>query len=309
MPYMIMKRFSRRLLACAALLAAVALVGASPGPAVSQARLAWRTPARDNQFSGDSTVQHNVTFLLSGVLRGMVGHRADPVYVIEDRTRSYTVPRGGNDIYVNDLFARHHGGPNNKDTTVKRRTRKQIVPFDASGKSGFEPFLCKGEPPLDDANSTWTAFKQCPATDSSADHAYEDPGDAVLTQLPGGPAEIGQTWTFSRPVVVGREEGSGTLDYVDTLQRIDERGTHRIAVIDVTATGRINPSSDLKARGFHTSTMTFSGNAEFDLGQGTPGIQHYTGHVEWHASIMGANIGYALDEIYDGKPWTVSAKQ
>ena len=308
MPYIIMKKLMPCLRHCVAVLVPVALAGASPSPS-DLGHLAWRAPAHNSQLNGDSTVQHNVTFLLSGVLKGMVGHRADPVYVIEDRTRTYTIPHGSNEIYVNDLFARHHGGPNNTDSTVKRRTRKQIVPFDASGRSSFEPFLCKGERPLDDTNPTWAAFKGCPETDSPGDHAFQDPGDAALAELPVGPAEIGQTWAFSRPVVVGREEGSGTLDFVDTLQRIDERGTHRIAVIDVTATGRMNPSADLKSRGFHTSTMTFSGGAEFDLGQGVPGAQHYTGHVEFHASIMGANIGYALDEVYDGKPWTISAKQ
>lgn len=308
MPYLITKRFISCLRPCVVLLAAAALVGASPSPA-EQGHLAWHAPAPNSQINGDSTVQHNVTFLLSGVLRKMVGRRADPVYVIEDRTRTYTMPHGSNEVYVNDLFARHHGGPNNTDTTVKSRTRKQIVPFDANGRFSFEPFLCKGERPLDDTNPTWAAFKGCPATDAAADHAFQDPGDAALAQLPVGPAEIGQTWTFSRPVVVGREEGSGTLDFVDTLERIDDRGTHRIAVIDVTATGRMNPSADLKSRGFHTSTMTFSGTAEFDLGVGVPSVQHYTGHVEFHASIMGANIGYALDEIYDGKPWIVSAKK
>ena len=308
MPYIIMKQLVAVLRVCAVIIIPIALSGASPRPA-DQEHFAWRAPARGDQIVGESSVQHNLTYLLSGVLRNMVGHRADPVYVIEDRTRTFTTPAGSNDIYVNDLFARHHGGPNNTDTTVKRRTRKQIIPFDSSGKYSFEPFLCKGERALDDTNPTWSAFKECPATDTPSDHPFEDPGDGALAQLPAGPVEIGQTWTFSRPVVVGREEGSGTLDYVDTLQRIDERGTHRIAVIDVTATGRVNPASDLKSRGFHTSTMTFSGTAEFDLGQGVPGVQHYTGHVEWHASIMGANIGYALDEVYDGKPWTVSTKR
>jgi hypothetical protein len=307
LPYTLNK-FSKCLLVCATQVSLLSLLGASPAPSTDQVHILWRTPPKDSQFNAESSVQHNVTFLMSGILRTMAGHRADPVYVVEDRTRTY-IMHTASEIYVSDVFARHHGGPNNTDTTVKRRSRKQIVPFDASGRYGYEPFLCKGEPPLDDAHANWTEFKACPADEPSGDHAYEDPGDAVLSQLPAGQVEIGQTWTFSRPVVVGREEGSGTLDYVDTLQRIDERGSHRIAVIDVTAAGRINPNNDLKTKGFHTSTMTFSGTAEFDLGQGTPGVQHYTGHVEFHASIMGANIGYAIDEVYDGKPWTISAKQ
>ena len=293
---------------CAAALFSIALVGASP-PSAPKVKLAWRPPVKDTQFDASSSVQQNITFLISGVLRTMAGHRADPIYVIEDRARVYSTPHGDADIYVNDAYARRHGGPNNKDTTVKNRTRKQIVPFDSSGRHSIEPFLCKNEPPLDDANANPTAFKPCPAGDAADAHPYEDPGDAVLAELPAGPVEIGQTWTFSRPVVVGREEGYGTMNYVDTLQRIDQRGKQRFAIIDVTATGRIDASKDLQSRGFHTATMTMSGSAEFDLAQGTPGMQHYTGHVEWHASIMGANIGYAYDEIYDGKPWTVSARQ
>ncbi len=308
MPY-VMTRTTRRLVACAVFCCALAASGAWPAAAGDQAKLVWRAPDKGIQFNGLSSVQHNITFEMSAVLRGMAGHRADPIYVVEDRTRTYTTPHGVGDVYVNDAFARHHGGPNNTDTTVKRRTRKQIVPFDPSGRYSIEPFLCKDEPPLDDSNPNPTTYKQCPASDPADDHAYEDPGDAVFAQLPPGFIEVGQSWTFSRPVVVGREEGYGTLDYVDTLQRIDARGKQRIAVFDVTASGRINPSKDLQARGFHTATMTFSGTAEFDIGAGMPGVQHYTGHVDFHASIMGANIGYAFDEIYDGTPWTVSPAQ
>ncbi len=259
------------------------------------------------QYNASSSIAQNITFQMSAMLRGMAGHRADPVYVIEDRTRTFI--QHDNGAYVNDAYSRRHGGPNNKDTTVKNRTRKQIVPFEAGGRYGIEPFLCKNEPPLDDANANPTAFKSCPPSDAAESRVYEDPGDAVLSELPAGPIEIGQSWTFSRSVVVGREEGYGSMNYVDTLQRIDEHGKQRIAVIDVTATGRINANKDLQSRGFHTATMTFAGTAEFDLGQGTPGSQHYTGRVEWHASIMGANIGFAYDEIYDAKPWTISAKQ
>jgi hypothetical protein len=289
--------------------AAVLVISAAAPPPTApsqQAHLVWRAPGKNEQFIGTSSVQHNITFEMSEVFKKMAGHRADPIYVVEDRSRIYTTPHGDETVYVNDAFARHHGGPNNTDPTVKKRDRKQIVPFEASGRIGYEPYLCKDEPPLDDSNASPTSYKACVSPEQASDRTYEDPGDAVLSELPGNALDIGQSWTFSRPVVVGREEGYGTLDYVVTLQRIEERGKQRIAVFDVSATGRINPSKDLQDRGFHTATMTFSGTAEFDLGQGTPGTQHYTGHVDFHASIMGANIGYAFDEVYDGAPWTVA---
>jgi hypothetical protein len=306
LPHALFRKFNF-VLAATMLLAAGTTLGASPTPAPAgeQLRLVWRAPAKGTAFIGLSSVQHNIAFQMSEALKAMAGHRADPIYVVEDRTRTYTTPNGEADVYVDDAFARHHGGPNNTDPTGKKRARKQIVPFDQNGRIGYEPYLCKDEPPLNDANPNPTSFSLCSASASDPDaRTYEDPGDAVLTQFPAGPAEIGQTWTFTRPVVVGREEGYGPLDYVLTLQRLDQRGKHQIAVFDVSATGRINPSKDLQARGFHTATMTLSGTAEFDVGQGIPGAQHYTGHVEFHASIMGANIGYTFDEVYDGQPWT-----
>jgi hypothetical protein len=303
LPY-IAHDFSRRLRASVALVALLGLAAASPSPPADQVRIAWHAPAKGTQLGGLSTVQDNATFPMPGWLRTAAGHRADPVYVVEDRTRTYTAPQSAATVYVDDAFARHHGGPNNTDTTVKRRSRKQIVPFDASGRYSYEPFLCKDEPPLNDANPNPTQFTACSPAGAPSDERFQDPGDAALAEFPAGMVQIGQSWTFSRMVAVGREQGSGTMDYVDTLQRIDERGRQRVAVIDVSATGRITPPADVQARGFHTATMTFGGTAEFDLDQGTPGAAHYTGRVEWHTSLMGVSVGEILDEIYDAKPWT-----
>ncbi len=309
MPY-VLKPSARRLLAFAAAFLLLGLNGASPPPATDQVVLAWHAPAKDSQFNGDSTVEMHATFQMPGWLKAAAaaaGHSADPIFVVEDRTRTYTTPQGGDKVFVNDAYARHHGGPNNTDPTVKRRLRMQIVPFDAAGKYSIEPFLCKDEPPLDDR--TPSTFTQCAGSDPPTSYRYQDPGDAALAQLPSGPITIGDSWTFSRPVAVGREQGSGTMDFVDTLQRIDERGKRKVAVIDVTASGRIIPPSDEQARGFHTATLTLSGTAEFDVNQGTPGIQHYTSHVEWHTNLMGVGVGEIFEEVYDAKPWTNSAKQ
>lgn len=307
MPYNAAASVRRRLAGLAAA-SSLLLSAASPQPAADQVRLVWRAPAKATQFDAASTVLMHATFTMPGWLRGMAGHRADPVYVIEDRTRTYASGQSEGAVDVTDDYARRHGGPNNTDTTVKRRARKQVVPFDPSGRYSIEPFLCKDEPVLNDRNANPATFTRCPGDEAPATYRYQDPGDAALAQLPAGAVEIGQTWTFSRPVQVGREQGSGTMDYVDTLQRIDERGGERIAVIDVAASGRITPPPDVQSRGFHTATMTYAGTAEFDISRGTPGTQHYAGRVEWSTRLMGVGVGEVFEETYDAKPWSISAR-
>ncbi|HXW50396.1 MAG TPA: hypothetical protein VEJ41_00280 [Candidatus Acidoferrales bacterium] len=282
------------------------MLGASPTPSATGAHLAWRAPQSGSHWVGLSTVDVTVTYQMSSVLKAMAGHRADPVYIIEDRTRTFA-PADVETVDVTDVFARRHGGPNPPDTTVKTRTRKQILPIDSSGQSGLEPYLCKDEPPLNDADPDPKSFTACAPAEAPADRRYQDAGDAALAELPAGPVAPGTSWSFTRPVIVSREFASGTLTYVDTLQRFEQRDGHEIAIVDVAATGRVDLASDLEARGFHTGTMTFSGTGEFDTTSGAPGTQHYTGHADWHASILGANIGLSLDEVYDAKPWTTAS--
>jgi hypothetical protein len=298
-------RHHRLLFICCALLALISL-GAAPA-GVAPAHLAWRSPQSATHWVGQSTVNVTVTYDMSSVLRAMAGHRADPVTIIEERTRNYTAAAANGQVDVDDVFSRHHGGPDPSDTTVKTRTRKQILDVDPTGQTGLEPYLCKDEPPLNDADSNPTAFTACTPSQPSDERRYQDPGDAALAQFPAGPIAPGSSWSFTRHVIVEREFATGTLTYVDTLERIEQRNGHQIAVIDVAATGRVDLASDLQARGFHTGTMSFSGTGEFDMTSGMPDMQHYTGHADWHAAILGANIGLALDEIYDGKPWSTSA--
>lgn len=290
--------------------AGLALLGAT-APNSEQYLLAWHIPSHSSQLVATSTVDQNVSYQMSSMLKAAAGHRADPVYVVEARTRTFFVgaPSGttgaqsANQVYVDDQFARRHGGPNNTDTTVKRRSRKQIVPFDTSGKYSIEPYLCQNEPPLNDADPNPKTYSQCSEASSDQRH-YQDPGDAALAEFPTAPIKVGSTWTFTRPVAVGREFASGTMTFVDTLQQVAQEGSNRVALVDVSGTGRIDVPKDLQSRGFHTTTMTFSGTAEFNLTSGAPGAQHYTGHAEWHASVFGAKIGIVLDETYDGKAWT-----
>lgn len=296
-----------RLLSVGVLAFSLACFGAAPAPAGTATRLVWRAPAGSARWTGLSTVNVTVTYAMSSVLKAMAGHRADPVYVIEERTRTFSAGTAPGEIDINDQFSRKHGGTNPTDTTVKTRTRKQILQNDASGQTGLEPYLCKAEPPLNDTDPDPKTFAACSPAVPIESRRYEDPGDAALDQLPAGPVAPGASWTFTRAVIVGREFASGTITYVDTLQRIDQRSRHQIAVIDVAGTGRVDLAPDLQARGFHTGTMTFAGTGEFDLTAGSPGTQHYTGHADWHASILGANIGLALDEVYEGKAWSAAS--
>jgi hypothetical protein len=281
-------------------------LAASPQPSAPALRLIWKAPQGNAHWVSQSSVNVTVTFQMSSVLKAMAGHRADPTYIVEDRTRTYAKGDATGSVNVDDAFTRRHGGPHPSDTEVKKRARKQTVSFDPSGRFGMGPFLCKGEPTLNDADPDPKTYHACPATETAGDHPYEDPGDAALAEFPAGPVTVGSSWSFTRPITAGRDFSSGTLTYVDTLQRVEERDGRQIAVIDVAATGRVDLPSDLVARGFHTGTMSLNGTAQFDVTRGVPDAAHYAAHALWHASILGANIGLAYDETYDATPWSVA---
>jgi hypothetical protein len=290
------------------LLAVVAAASvAFPAIAAGQASLAWKAPAAGDRWTSLSTVNVTVTYQMNGVLKAMLGSRADPRYIIEDRTRTYSGGQAAGQINVDDVFVRHYGGPNPAAGSVTR-SRKQIVTYDPSGRWGIEPYLCPNEPALNDKNPNAPTFTACAPPQAQDQVRFQDPGDAALSVLPATPIQAGQTWTFSRKVAVGRELASGTMTYVDTVSRIDSVDNQQIAVIDVAGTGRVDPAADLQAKGFHTGTMSFTGTGQFNMTAGVPAAQHYTGHVEWHASILGANIGLIFDEVYDAKPWTLASR-
>jgi hypothetical protein len=249
-----------------------------------------------------STVTTTVRYDMNGVLRAMAGHRADPIETIEERTRTF-VDQSPDEVAITDEYSRRYGGARSADTRTVRRVRRQLVWVDPAGTISLEPYLCPGEPPLNDANPNPKEFTACPTPQPPAARRYEDPGDAALAELPSGPSQPGRSWTFTRQVDVGREFASGTLTYVDTLQRLEQRGADVVAVIDVAASGTVALPPDLVARGFHPATMTLTGSAEFDATTGTPAAQHYTGHVAWHASILGVPLGLLFDETYDATAW------
>ena len=64
--------------------------------------------------------------------------------------------------------------------------------------------------------------------------------------------------------------------------------------------------ADLVAKGFHPSTYTLHGSAEFDVTAGAPGTQHYDAQVEWVAHVMFSKIGLKFVDTYDSNGWTVA---
>jgi hypothetical protein len=221
---------------------------------------------------------HFITYDISKTLKGLAGSRADDVTILEDRTRTLSMLDASGKIQVTAENTRRFGGANPKDKSVKQRTDK------------YE-------------GTIWPNGVTRPAS-----VALGDAGDGALDQLPDKPLAIGQTWTFQRPVKVDRELGQGTMTYTDKLARVEERGGHRIAIIEVAGTGRVDAAKDLQAKGFHTAPIALKGTAEFDTTTGLPGTQHYTADVEWMTHVIFAKVGVKFHDTYDATPWTVKEK-
>ena len=94
------------------------------------------------------------------------------------------------------------------------------------------------------------------------------------------------------------------MTYTNHLDRIEERAGHRIAIIAVQGTGRIDPTKELQQKGFKTADMILSGIAEFDCTDGLPLAQQYTSHVEWGMRVLAAHVGLVVEETYSAKPWS-----
>lgn len=265
---------SARLRTIAALaLVAVAVAVPLAGGADEANDLTWR-PAPLTQYRARIRMTHVISNDLRGALKALAGSRADPVTIIEEREVAISIGSGG-EIGTTTTDRRHYGGDHPKDTSVVTRTSAY------KGTLGKDGTLAPSVEPLTDV------------------------GDGALSQFPGGrPPTMGQSWSFSRKILVDRELGSGTMTYTDTLTRIDTRNGHRIAVIDVKGTGRADVAQDLKAKGFATTDMTFSGTAEFDLTTGLPAAQHYVAHAKWNTRVMWVHIGLAFDDTYDADPWS-----
>ena len=216
-------------------------------------------------------VVHLITFDMSKTLKNMLGGRADDQTILEDRAQYLTMKDKGA-INETEVNTRRFGGDKPKDKSVKERT---IVYDGTIAPDGIRT------PPRE---------------------ILEDPGDGPLDQLPDIPLAPGQTWTFSRQVHTDRELGKGPLTFVDKVMRVEQRDSHRIAIIDVTATGTIAPAADMESRGFKPAQLELSGTAEFDTTTGLPGVQHYTSKVRWGTTAMFAHIGVVFNDTFDAAP-------
>lgn len=237
-------------------------------------RLEWKA-APGTHASAAQSLKHVISYDVNGSIRGLLGSRVDPITIIEERTQTFAFGPKPASFEETEINVRRYGGDKPKDSSVKER---KITSSGSLAPTG------RREPPV---------------------LRWSDAGDAVFSQLPGGDVSVGQTWTFSAPVSVDRDLGYGTMQYTEKLLRVDQRGAHQVAVIEVLGTGRMDAAPDLQSKGFHTTTMSFGGTAEFDATDGVPGEQHYTGHLKWNARVFLTHVGVLFDETYDAKPWSV----
>lgn len=295
---------------------ALALVAVANVPS-QDVTLAWHLPAVSQQYVAQSIASRTVSYQMNGVLRRLAGSRADPVTILEQRTRTLDVRSDRDGVYVAEVIVRRYGGDHPKDASVKKRSHRELVPAQAASRFSPVGFSCGSQDQDDSASPTpapsstqaaAAAFATCPPAKDGQAQLYEDPGDAALAEFPAGPIKIGDSWTFSRRSRLERELAAGEVTYVDRLVRFEQRGDHRIAIVDVQATGRMDVVKDLQARGFKTATMAFKGTAEFDATSGVPQHQHYTGSTQWNTAILGAHLGLSIDETYDATPWAIQSQ-
>lgn len=260
----------------AAFAIAFALLLATTASAPATATFAWHlAPAAE--YASTSLMTHVVSYDMNGALRAIAGSRADATTILEQRVATLAAAQNGA-VDVNTVDTRRYGGDHPKDASVVSRTM--------------------------DYKGTMTAD----GTRTPTDEPLVDAGDGALAQLPKTPLAVGQSWGFARKFLVEREMGQGTMNYTDTLSRIDVRGGHQIAVIDVKGEGRADVASDLQAKGFRTAELTLTGTAEFDLTAGLPGVQHYTAHAEWSIRPFGVHVGVIFDDTYDATAWSVKSQ-
>ena len=262
--------------AAAVLAAALSLAPTAAPTATDQARMLWHLdPAAHYELRVRMT--HVIANDLSGFYKKLVGSKADPVTIIEDRTTDVaTAPDGGVDAAIVDV--RHYGGLQSGNTQTMRRTASYKGTIGPDGKR------------------------------QPSDEPLVDAGEGALAEIPDAPIAPGQTWTFSRDILVDRDLGQGSMTYTNTLQRLEVRDKHTVAVIGVSGLGRVDVAPDLKAKGFQTAQMTLTGTAEFDLTSGLPGIQHYTAHVQWNTRVLWMHVGLLFDDTYDAMPWSLKGR-
>ena len=268
--------------AVAALLSAPAPTGAAASPAPSPSSralpasgpslLAWRIEP-SARYAEQVHMTHVIANDLAGVYKTLAGSKADPVTILEDRTSDVSGGAGGA-VDAATVDVRHYGGLQSKDTSSIRRSAEYQGTIASTGKR------------------------------SPSDEPLFDAGAGPLSEFPSSPVAVGQSWTLTRDILIDRDLGHGSMTYTDTLERIDVRAGHKIAVIAVKGGGRVDVAPDLKAKGFQTTDMTLAGTAEFDLTSGLPGVQHYVAHAQWSTHVLWVHLGLVFDDTYDAAAWT-----
>ncbi|HLJ82602.1 MAG TPA: hypothetical protein VKT51_00330 [Candidatus Eremiobacteraceae bacterium] len=264
---------------CAAIGLAVAIVPAAGSPSVQASNSVQLVLhlAPNTRITAARTITHVVSYQMNHTLMSLLGSRAAPTTLVDDRSAIIDVGADGTHVSVDDTSVRHFGGAAPKDTSTVTRHDKYIGALASDG------------------------------TRTPSQASVADAGDGALDQLPKAPVAVGATWSFSRVALLDRSLAQATMTYTDTLKSLEQRAGHTIATIGVSASGMAQPASDLDAKGFKAATFTLSGSAEFDVTAGLPGTQSYTGHVEWTAHPMFTRVGIDFDDTYAAKAWTVAA--
>jgi hypothetical protein len=233
--------------------------------------------APNARITAARTITHVVSYQMNHTLMSLLGSRAAPTTLVDDRSAAIDVEADGAHVSIDDTSLRHFGGtaPKDKSTVTRHDKYAGVLASDAI---------------------------RTPPQASLA-----DAGDGALDELPKGLVAVGATWSFSRVVLLDRSLAQATMTYTDTLKSLVQRAGHTIATITVSGTSMAQPASDLEAKGFNPSTFTLTGSAEFDVTSGLPGTQSYTGHVEWTAHPMFTRIGIDFDDTYAAAAWTVTA--
>jgi hypothetical protein len=259
-------------LACAL---ALCTAGVTAAPSDEPVRLALHL-APNARITFARTATHLVSYDMNHTLLSLLGSRAAPTTLVDTRTAIIDVSQDGAHIKEDATTVRRFGGTNPKDKSTVTR------------------------------HDTYSGAISVSGVKTPAVERLGDAGDGALDELPASPLRVGQTWTFTRPISLDRSLAEGTMTYTDTLTGLTVRNGHQIAAIAVSGTGPAQPASDLAAKGFHPSTYSLQGKAEFDVTAGTPGTQHYDAQVEWIAHVMFTKVGIKFVDSYDSNGWTIA---